>query len=137
MMAPQPEWYPPGIGVRHPRYDRAGSSAYIVPPQYPLLSPSEQQRPIPVIGLLSLDAPGKAPHLEAVFRQGLSESGFVEGKNVVIENRWIDDRYDLLPKVTRRIGSPTGRPNCRMQRHRSTCTKNCDREHSDRFRNRW
>lgn len=99
MMAPQPEWYPPGIGVRHPRYDRAGSSAYIVPPQYPLLSPSEQQRPIPVIGLLSLDAPGKAPHLEAVFRQGLSESGFVEGKNVVIENRWIDDRYDLLPKV--------------------------------------
>jgi len=51
---------------------------------------------MPVIGFISVTQPGKEPHVEAAFRQGLSESGYVEGKNVAIEMRWVDDRYDLV-----------------------------------------
>jgi putative tryptophan/tyrosine transport system substrate-binding protein len=58
-----------------------------------------QQSAMPVIGVLALTAPAKEPQYDAVFRQGLGESGFVEGKNVAIEYRWVDDRYDLLPAM--------------------------------------
>ena len=63
------------------------------------LAARAQHPAIPVIGFLGNMAPGKAPQLEAAFRQGLSESGFVEGMNVAIESRWVGDRYDLLPAV--------------------------------------
>jgi putative ABC transport system substrate-binding protein len=56
-----------------------------------------QQPPIPLIGFLRITAPGTAPDFDAAFRQGLSDSGFFEGKNVAIESRWVDHRYDLLP----------------------------------------
>jgi putative ABC transport system substrate-binding protein len=37
--------------------------------------------------------------LVAAFRQGLSESGWVEGQNLAIEHRWAEGRYDLLPAL--------------------------------------
>jgi putative ABC transport system substrate-binding protein len=52
---------------------------------------------MPVVGLLgATTAQGYAAQL-AAFRQGLSEAGFVEGRDVVIEYRWADDQYDRLP----------------------------------------
>ena len=57
-----------------------------------------QQR-LPVIGLLSGFSPsGGAETLEA-FRQGLSESGFVEHQSIGIEYRWAEGRYDRLPAM--------------------------------------
>src|SRR5207245_6603205 len=59
-----------------------------------------QQKPMPVIGYLHFAAPGYAP-TAAVFLQGLSEAGYVEGQNVAIEYRWAEGRYDRLPALAR------------------------------------
>jgi putative ABC transport system substrate-binding protein len=56
-----------------------------------------QQKTMPVIGFLSGTSPGPFAPYVAVFRQGLRETGYVEGQNVAIEYRWAEDRYDRLP----------------------------------------
>ncbi len=58
-----------------------------------------QQPAVPVIGFLHVAFPGPyAQHL-AAFRQGLKQSGYVEGQNVAIEYRWAEGRYDRLPAL--------------------------------------
>ena len=58
-----------------------------------------QQPSMPVIGLLGATTPhGYAAQL-AAFHQGLSEAGFIEGRNVAIEYRWAEDQYDRLPAL--------------------------------------
>jgi putative ABC transport system substrate-binding protein len=52
---------------------------------------------MPVIGYLGNSSPSPAAPGLAVFRQGLSETGYVEGQNVAIEYRWAEGRYDRLP----------------------------------------
>jgi putative ABC transport system substrate-binding protein len=57
------------------------------------------QRPIPVIGLLSSASADLWADRLRVFRQGLSETGYVESKNVAIEYRWAEGRNDRLPAL--------------------------------------
>jgi putative ABC transport system substrate-binding protein len=60
---------------------------------------SAQQKATPVIGVLGGSTPKLAALNTAAFRQGLSETGYVEGQNVVIEYRWAEGRYDRLPTL--------------------------------------
>jgi putative ABC transport system substrate-binding protein len=63
------------------------------------LTAHAQQTTLPVVGFLnSASAVGYAS-MAAAFRQGLSETGYVDGTNVSIEYRWADDQYDRLPAL--------------------------------------
>ena len=52
-----------------------------------------------MIGYLNAAALVDSADLVAAFRDGLGEGGFVEGKNVTIEYRWAEGRYDRLPAL--------------------------------------
>jgi putative tryptophan/tyrosine transport system substrate-binding protein len=63
------------------------------------LAARAQQSPMPVVGVLDAGSAGERTQMVARFRQGLAEAGFVDGQNVVIEFRWADGHYDLLPEL--------------------------------------
>jgi putative ABC transport system substrate-binding protein len=58
-----------------------------------------QQRAIPLIGFLNSASPGPFATAVDAFRQGLQETGFIEGQNVAIEYRWAEGQYDRLPAL--------------------------------------
>src|SRR5262245_49282977 len=58
-----------------------------------------QQPAVPVNGLLSGRSPAVDAPLIAVMRQGLNETGFVEGRNFTIDYRWAEGHFDRLPAL--------------------------------------
>jgi putative ABC transport system substrate-binding protein len=66
-----------------------------------------QQPKIPVIGFLSSFNEAQSARPLAEFRRGLQENGFAEGRNVVIESRYTDGRYNDLPGLAAQLA---GRP---------------------------
>jgi putative ABC transport system substrate-binding protein len=60
------------------------------------LAARAQQRSIPLIGYLSGETPSTNANRVAAFHKGLEEAGFVEGRNVFIEYRWADGKFDRL-----------------------------------------
>jgi putative tryptophan/tyrosine transport system substrate-binding protein len=56
-----------------------------------------QQPSIPVIGFLSFRSANEAADSEAAFREGLSEIGYSDGRNVHIAFRWSEGQKDRLP----------------------------------------
>jgi putative tryptophan/tyrosine transport system substrate-binding protein len=63
------------------------------------LAARAQQPAMPVIGYLSFGTPGEGVGGLAAFRKGLSEMGFVEGRNVAIEFRWAQNDGSRLPEL--------------------------------------
>ena len=61
--------------------------------------PVRAQQPMPVIGFLNSASPGAYAENLRAFRKGLEETGYVEGRNVVIEYRWGDEQSERLPAL--------------------------------------
>jgi putative ABC transport system substrate-binding protein len=74
---------------------------------WPLLAGSRgshaQKPAVPVVGYLSSSEAETSERALVVFRDGLKESGYVEGRNVDIEVKWAEGRYDLLPGLAREL----------------------------------
>ena len=58
-----------------------------------------QQPAMPVIGLLDSRSPDALTDRLRGFRQGLKDTGYVEGENVAIEYRWAENQFDRLPAL--------------------------------------
>ncbi|QRM34040.1 ABC transporter substrate-binding protein [Microvirga sp. VF16] len=68
--------------------------------------PVRAQTPaMPVIGYLAPESPGPFDSRLKAFREGLADAGYVEGRNVAIEYRWAEGRYDRLPALAADLAS--------------------------------
>jgi putative ABC transport system substrate-binding protein len=65
---------------------------------WPLTAIAQQPR-TSVIGFLHYGSPETYTHIVSAFRQGLGDSGFSEGQNIIIEYRWANGEYDRLPTL--------------------------------------
>src|SRR5213075_976067 len=64
----------------------------------PLAAEAQQTAKIARIGYLMLDL-AASPHLREAFRQGLRDLGYVEGRNVVLEHRSAEGKFERLPAL--------------------------------------
>jgi ABC-type uncharacterized transport system substrate-binding protein len=81
--------------MRRREFIRLFSSSVVAWP----LTARAQQAAMPVIGFLNGGSAEALQSLVAAFREGLSESGYVEGQNLAIEYRWADGDYQKLPRL--------------------------------------
>jgi putative ABC transport system substrate-binding protein len=79
---------------RRDLFPLAGALAALWP-----LTARAQEKALPVIGFLGSGPTNPNSPFLAAFRQGLSETGYVEGQNVAIEFRWAEGRYDRWPAL--------------------------------------
>jgi putative ABC transport system substrate-binding protein len=63
------------------------------------LAARAQQPAIPIVGYVHPDSPQTVAGLLAAFREGLSETGYVEGQNVAIEYRWAENDLSRIPEL--------------------------------------
>jgi putative ABC transport system substrate-binding protein len=91
------------------------------------LAARAQQLAKPVVGFLNAGSPEQSSHEVHAFRLGLNEMGYVEGRDLAIEYRWAENRYDHLPAlaaelVRRRVSVITTGRNVRAALAAKTAT---------------
>jgi putative ABC transport system substrate-binding protein len=63
------------------------------------LTARAQQPVMPIVGLVSPRSPEDSVRLGSGFRKALSETGYIEGQNVMVEYHWLEGQYDRLPAL--------------------------------------
>jgi putative ABC transport system substrate-binding protein len=86
---------PEGVGVRRRDFIKVMAGTAVARP----LAARAQQPAMPVVGFLHVAFPGPYTQQLLAFRQGLKQSGYVEGQNVAIEYRWANNENDRLPEL--------------------------------------
>jgi putative ABC transport system substrate-binding protein len=66
---------------------------------WPLVARAQQEPGVPLVGLLRNTPSASFEHIVAALRRGLSEAGFVDARNVAIEQRWAEGDDDKLPAL--------------------------------------
>jgi putative ABC transport system substrate-binding protein len=69
---------------------------------WPLAAPA-QQSAMPVIGILASVSPAPYAGFVEAIKQGLRETGYIEGRNVAIESRWAGGQYERLPQLATQL----------------------------------
>ena len=92
------------------------------------LAARAQQPTLPVVGFFGGDSADLTTDLLRAFRQGLKETGYVEGQNVVIEYRWAEGHNDRLSA----LATDLVRRHCRDNYSFGVGGKRGDCDHSDR-----
>jgi putative ABC transport system substrate-binding protein len=70
---------------------------------WPVVADAQPPGKVHRIGFLGATAPASYAHLVDAFREGLRDLGYVEGKNLAIEYRWADGKYDRLPDLAAQL----------------------------------
>src|SRR5216117_1916559 len=63
------------------------------------LAEAQQPKKIPRIGFLGNSTPALEENLVGPFREGLRDLGYIEGRNISIEYRWAEGKYDRFPAL--------------------------------------
>ncbi len=63
------------------------------------LAARAQQAAMPIVGLVSIRSADGSARNAAAFRKGLTETGTIEGQDVMVAYNWLDGQYDRLPAV--------------------------------------
>ena len=102
---------------------------------WPLSAWAQKQPAMPVIGFLGFGSVDTSVLYLAAFRKGLNEIGLVEGRDVAIEYRWAEGRYDQMPELACRPDPQSSGDHCytRKSSDRRPCGPSCDFSDPDRL----
>jgi putative ABC transport system substrate-binding protein len=92
----------------HPLGARAGRRAFLSFVAAVAANPSSllrAQQAMPAVGFLNSRSPEEAAPNIAAFRKGLAEAGYIEGRNVLLELRWAEGRFDRLPALAAELAA--------------------------------